>query len=142
MRTQSLYLVACVAKKLNISAPARDLYISTWFTKAKCYVEQQRCSWFILSAEHGLLKPNQITIPYNKSLTQVSIQERRLWTAKVINQMQSLNLSEKRIVILAGQRYRELLVPELRRMGAEIEIPMAGLSIGQQLQWLNQQIKD
>ncbi len=41
-------------------------------------------------------------------------------------------------IILAGKRYREHLLPHL----AHVEIPMEGLPIGKQLQFLKQHIQD
>jgi hypothetical protein len=45
---------------------------------------------------------------------------------------------KNRVVMFAGQRYREFLVEPLRRQGIEVEIPMANLAIGKQLAWLSQ----
>jgi len=41
-----------------------------------------------------------------------------------------------RVVFLAGLRYREFLVKPLQDRGVEVEVPMEGLQIGKQLQWL------
>jgi len=41
--------------------------------------------------------------------------------------------------MLAGERYREFLVPELAEHGYATDVPMRGLGIGRQLQWLSQQ---
>src|SRR3546814_1566107 len=46
-----VFLVACVAAKLDRPAPARDLYASPWFQKARAYVERQGGAWFILRSE-------------------------------------------------------------------------------------------
>ena len=43
-----------------------------------------------------------------------------------------------RVEILAGVQYREHLVPELKRQGIKVTVPMKGLGIGEQLHWLNQ----
>lgn len=42
----------------------------------------------------------------------------------------------KRVVLLAGIRYREFLVAPLCVRGVTVEIPMKGLRIGEQLKWL------
>ena len=39
-RYNRIYLVACVKGKLPRPAPAKDLYTSPWFRKARQYVEQ------------------------------------------------------------------------------------------------------
>jgi hypothetical protein len=41
-----------------------------------------------------------------------------------------------RIVVLAGQRYREFLMDYLVGRAARVHVPMAGMRNGQQLSWL------
>jgi hypothetical protein len=41
-----------------------------------------------------------------------------------------------RIVVLAGQRYREFLMDYLAGRAATVHVPMAGMRNGQQLSWL------
>ena len=57
---RTVYLVSCVGKKRSCAAPARELYASDWFQKARDYVESSGSPWFILSAEHGMISPDQI----------------------------------------------------------------------------------
>ena len=40
---------------------------------------------------------------------------------------------ENRVVMFAGQRYREFLVEPLRKRGIKVEVPMANLARGEQL---------
>src|SRR3546814_2942975 len=63
-----VFLVACVAAKLDRPAPARDLYASPWFQKARAYVERQGGAWFILSAKHGLIAPETVIARYDETL--------------------------------------------------------------------------
>jgi hypothetical protein len=60
---RTVYLVSCASKKRSIPSPARELYMSAWFTKARDYVERTGSPWFILSAEHGVVSPNRILSP-------------------------------------------------------------------------------
>jgi hypothetical protein len=46
----------------------------------------------------------------------------------------------ERIVVLAGKRYREFLMDYLRRRAGTVQVPMEGLGIGRQLQWLGDHI--
>jgi hypothetical protein len=48
-------LVSCVKDKLDHPAPAKDLYTSDLFRKARGYAERVGVPWFILSSEHGLV---------------------------------------------------------------------------------------
>jgi uncharacterized protein DUF6884 len=76
--TQStLFLVQCAAKKQSSAMPARDLYCSPWFVKARAYVEQHGGRWFILSAKHGLVEPTAVLTSYNVTLNTMPADRRR-----------------------------------------------------------------
>jgi hypothetical protein len=137
--TDALYLVACVKTKLKSKAPAKDLYISSLFTKSRRYVESKGGHWRILSAKHGLVEPDQVIGPYEMTLNKMGIADRREWAARVLKELVSLEPLPKQVVMLAGTRYRELLIPELQRRGIEVVIPMEGLAFGEQLSWLDSQ---
>ena len=62
--------------------------------------------------------------------------ERRAWAGQVLALLDEVLCKEDRIVILAGERYREFLEPALIEQGHEVSVPMRGLGIGKQLQWL------
>ena len=132
----ALLLVSCVSQKLHEPAPARLLYRSEWFHKARKFVETHKVDWFILSALHGVVAPDTLIAPYEKTLNTVGVAERRAWAEKTHRQLTPMLIGRRRIVILAGQRYREFLVPALLHDGYEVEVPMANLRIGEQLAWL------
>lgn len=135
-----LHLVACVSVKRDRPAPARDLYASPWFRKARSFVEGNGGNWFILSAQHGLLSPDQVIPPYERTLNAMRVAERRAWAASVVEQFDEANLEFDRISVLAGKRYREFLMPALRARATFVDVPLAGLGIGQQLAWLGGRI--
>tara|TARA_Y100000310_G_C20401441_1_gene677589 strand:- start:22 stop:795 length:774 start_codon:yes stop_codon:yes gene_type:complete len=136
----AICLVSCVGKKRSERIAAKDLYISDWFLKARCFVEEKRFQWFILSAEHGLIHPDQMISPYEKTLNTMGVKDRRDWARKVLGQIEETIPKAKSFIFLAGQRYRENLVEPLRQKGSEIHIPMEGLTIGRQLSWLQAQV--
>ena len=133
----NLHLVSCVGKKQPHSAPAKELYVSDWFLKTRAFVEAQGSPWFILSAEHGLLHPDAVTAPYEKTLNNMGADERRAWASTVMQTLEAHLAGVKTVAILAGQKYREFLEPLLRARGIQVRVPMAGLRIGEQLRWLN-----
>src|SRR5690606_16480507 len=104
--TERIFLVSCVGRKRAQEAPAADLYTSTWFIKARAFVERTGGPWFILSAEHGLLRPEQIIGPYDRTLNRMSADQRQSWAALVKTQMESELPDAEEVVILAGVRYR------------------------------------
>lgn len=137
MKTRrTIAFVACVGKKGVTAAPARSLYTSAWFVKARCFAEQHADAWYILSALYGLVAPDQPLEPYEQTLNTMPRHERQRWAAQVWWAIVQVADIGDRLVFLAGQRYRELVVPVLAGLEYTIEVPMLGLGIGRQLAWL------
>jgi hypothetical protein len=136
---KTVYLVSCVSKKRAIPMPARELYTSDWFVKARAYVERTGCPWFILSAEYGLVHPDRTLRPYDRTLNTMSVRERKAWAARVEVELEDQMPPTGHIVVLAGLRYREYLMDCLHRLAKTVEVPMEGLSIGRQLQYFKRQ---
>ena len=137
---KTLYLVSCVAQKRKVATQAQDLYLSAWFRKARRYVESKRATWRILSAKYGVLEPASLVEPYEQTLSKMSTIERREWARRVLMDLRPLVAPGDMVVFLAGDRYRESLVPALREMAVHVEVPMEGLQIGRQLQWLDRAV--
>lgn len=133
-------LISCVSKKQSKLSPAEELYTSLWFCKAKAYVEQQRLNWYILSAKHGLLNKDEIIQPYNQTLKDMPVKERKKWANQIVVQIQREIHSETTIQIFAGISYRKYLVPKLEDAGYIIEVPLINLGIGQQLAWFKSRL--
>lgn len=133
----ALYLVSCVKTKRNTRAPAKDLYVSPWFRKARAFVENTGSPWRILSAEYGLLHPDEEVRPYERTLNAMGIKERRAWAVGVLAHIETCLDDVDTVVFLAGQRYREFLEPALRCRSLAVSVPMIGLSQGRQMQWFN-----
>ena len=129
-------LISCVSKKQAKSAEAKDLYTSPLFTKSRQYVERSCDTWFILSAKYGLLAPNDLIDPYEETLNEKSASERKAWADRVWSQLGPRLHSGDRVVILAGERYREHLLSRIVQLGCRVETPLQGLGIGRQLEWL------
>jgi hypothetical protein len=127
-----------VSQKRQHASPARDLYTSNWFRKARRYAEASGCSWFILSAAHGLVAPSQVVAPYERTLNKMAIIDRRAWAQLVAQQLAVAAPQLAKAVFLAGERYREFLVEHLTARGVAVSVPMQGLRIGEQLSWLGQ----
>jgi hypothetical protein len=136
MNVADIHLVSCVSSKQSQAAPAGELYVSAWFKKARAFVLAKNAPWFILSAEHGLVRPEVVIAPYEKTLNTMSVGERRAWAKRVMQQMDTSLPAADGVVLLAGARYREFLLDYLKARFARVELPMEGLKIGEQLHWL------
>lgn len=60
--------VSCVKTKADSARPAEQLCISPWFVMARRFAERNSDRWFILSAAYGLLDPDRVIEPYEKTL--------------------------------------------------------------------------
>jgi len=135
---RTIALVSCVSSKEPHAAPARDLYTSPLFRKARAYAERNANAWYILSAKYGLVDPDSVIEPYDVTLNRMGVAQRRAWAAKVRLELEQVVRTGDTVVMLAGAHYREGLMGPLRARGVRVEVPMQGLGIGKQLQWLSQ----
>ena len=134
----TVYVVSCVNLKREEQCQACDLYVSDLFRKARRFVEASGYPWFILSAEYGLVTPDQVIAPYERTLNTMGVAARREWAKRVAAQLADAVPDLSRVVFLAGERYREFLARHLKGRGVEVSVPMRGLRIGEQLSWLAQ----
>jgi hypothetical protein len=139
-RVETICLVSCVGAKRAIPAPAKALYRSDWFIKAHAHAEATGTQWFILSAKHGLIQPDEVISRYEQTLNTMGIAERRDWARIDHGQMDKQMPNAVRIAFLAGQRYREFLMDHLSNRAQTVDVPMAGLRIGEQLGWLGSHV--
>ena len=137
---KALWLVSCVKTKRSSPCRAEDLYTSDWFAKARAYTERQNCPWRILSAKHGLVRPETVIAPYEKTLNTMRVVERRAWARRVLAQLEPGLAGLDAVVFLAGQSHRDFLEGPLRSRGLAVRVPMEGLRQGQQLRWLNDKL--
>lgn len=119
---RNIVLISCVSKKLDKKSTAEKIYISSLFKKNLTYAKSLKPSGiFILSAKHGLLKLTDEIEPYDKTLNKMRINERKEWSKVVVNQLKSVaDLKNDEFTFLAGDKYREYLIPEL----SKVKIPM------------------
>jgi uncharacterized HhH-GPD family protein len=130
-------LIGCVKTKAEHPALARDLYRSALFDRRRCYAEAAGQPWFILSAEHGLLEPTVVIEPYDVYLAHEASEYRTAWGEWVAAKLQRRlgDLHGRRVEVHAGAAYVEAIQEPLRRRGAQVLNPLAGLRQGEQLAW-------
>ncbi|MBA2533353.1 MAG: hypothetical protein H0V23_14865 [Nocardioidaceae bacterium] len=99
-----LILVACVKQKLSVPSAAKNLYISTLFRKGRAYAERASVPWFILSAEHGLVDPDDELAPYDLRLSKTPPEYRGAWGVRVVEKLAAVigPLASKTIEVHAG----------------------------------------
>lgn len=131
---RKIVLISCVSKKRTNKSPAKDLYISSLFEKNLEFARKQNPDTiFILSAKYGLLTLDEEIEPYEQTLNKMPINEIKFWANAVVKQLSArADLKQDQFIFLAGEKYRKYLIPHLQYY----QIPMAGLPIGKQLQYL------
>ena len=134
---RDVLLVTCVKTKQGYPCAAKDLYISPLFKKQRYYAEQCAVPWFILSAEHGLVAPDEWLAPYERYLPDTPAAYRKAWAAWVVARLELLvgPLAGKVIEVHAGADYLETIKPHVETRGATVIDPLNGLSHGRRLAW-------
>ena len=129
-----IILISCVSKKLHCKAKAEAMYISPLFVGNLRYAKSLNPDCiFILSAKYGLLELNEEIEPYDITLNNMTSVQAKAWAEKVLGQIRErADLRSDHFIFLAGEKYRKHLVPHL----ASYEIPLQGMPIGKQLQYL------
>ncbi len=127
-------LIACASKKKDKADKAKYLYQSSLFQGSWRYAESLKPQKiFILSARHGLLRPDEVISPYDESLSNKKAAALKIWADKVLKKLRyEVNLDEDEIIFLSGINYRKHLIPYIKNYN----IPLEGLGIGKQLQFL------
>lgn len=136
--SEGVILVGCVSQKIDVPAPAKDLYASDLWAKRRSYAEASGRPWFVLSAKHGVLHPDQVIEPYDVSLASASRSTLREWSDRVAPRLVELAqaLGVRVLEVHAGDSYTPpALVQRLADAGIAVERPLAGLRIGEQKAW-------
>jgi hypothetical protein len=120
--------------KVTKKAKTKDLYISLLFKYNLAYAKSLNPDKiFILSALQGLVDLEDELEPYELTLNTMKSGEIKAWSDKVIGQMKKvIGLDNDEIIFLAGSKYRKYLLPNIKNA----RMPLQGMSIGKQLQFL------
>jgi len=119
--------------------------VSPLFRKASAYAEATCDRWFILSAKHGLLAPDEVVEPYDVKLGRAHRDPERdappiwEWAARVQGQLgiALADAPEPHLVLLAGAQYGTVVMRGCPWPHSE---PLEGLGIGERLSWLNREL--
>lgn len=128
-------LISCSKSKLTERAAARDLYTGTLFQKAVAWAERHGYEWFVISALHGLLTPDQTIAPYNYSLKQLrGSRERESWAYLAISAHLINHVAKgSHAFLIMPELYRRHIQHELDRQSITYPNPLQHLAIGQQM---------
>lgn len=133
-------LVGCVKTQVPAAAPAEELFVSPLFRCRRDFAERSRRPWFVLSSEHGLVRPGQVIEPYDLCLARQPVAHRRAWGRRVVEQLEAefggrAGLAGRNVEVHAGAAHLDPIEALLRESGATVVAPLRGLSLGQHLAW-------
>lgn len=130
-------LVGCGRTKAPSERPAKELYLGTLFRSARAYAEASCDEWVILSARHGVLLPDDMVEPYERSMSSMRLSEREAWGQRVSSTLnQRYRGLQVRYVGLAGAEYLNYL-----RLQAPLDQPLQGMGIGARIKYLREAAK-
>ncbi len=127
---KTVVLISCVKRKRDCRSKAKDLYISPLFRAERAYAEKFADTWYILSAKHHLLDPEKEICPYEQTLNDANATERRKWSNEVFASLQRCTSPDDKIIMVAGEKYCQYLVPLIEKRGNPVLRPTRGYSMG------------
>jgi len=109
-------LVSCRRRRRTRRRRRGTLRTPALFRKARRYVEVNHGVWYVLSAKYNVLDPDGSPIePYDETLNNAGVEERREWSRAVVGQLRGRDLLAEgnTLVIHAGKAYYEEFLPLL-----------------------------
>lgn len=114
---------------------------SQLFTASRHWAEATCDAWFVLSAKHGLLAPDDVIDPYDERMQGKPriVGGRRIPSAWAGDVSRALllrlgvdGIRSTTFVVLAGKAYAD----HVATLSLRCEYPLAGMGIGQRKAWL------
>ena len=148
---KKVVLIACVSKKVNKKAKAKDLFISPLFINSLAYAYSLKPDKiYILSALHHLLDLDKEIEPYNVTLSKLpkekrkqglkilTSREKKEWGKKVIEMLsKKADLENDIFIILAGEEY----IKPIRNYLTYIDEKLKGKCYGDRVSYLKSQLQ-
>jgi hypothetical protein len=99
------------------------------------------CRWFILSAEHALLSPDQLVAPYERHLPDTPRSYRTAWGLWAVERLALLAgpLDGRVVEVHAGAAYLDAISAPLLAKGAVVVDRLKGMRYGMRLAWYDVQ---
>lgn len=132
--------LSCTKEKASSRCKAKDMYMpSSLFEKSYNYAKDilKADHIYILSAKYHLLGLNEEIEPYNETLNDASVEERKEWTEEVLKQMKSRHIDfDAKTYFLCGENYIEYLEEYFK----DSKSLYKGKGIGEIMHWLDRKL--
>lgn len=120
-------LVASSGETAGTPQPVARLYRSAGFERAREFAASSGDPWFVLSAKHGLLDPDDVVGPYELLMDERSGGYRAAWGEWVCAQLADrVQLAGVTVEVHGGVDFAQPLRQPLQRRGAVLDIPLPG----------------
>ena len=134
---EDVYLISCSSEKKDFKCSAEEMYDSALFEKSLSFARKQQSDddyIKILSAKYYLTDLDQMIAPYDLTLKNFSVQQKKDWANKVYSQiLDKYSLQYDRFMFLAGQAYTEYLMSKFKYKTDILE----GKRIGERMEYLD-----
>jgi hypothetical protein len=126
-----IILLGSVGERVNVPAPAKEVFREMSFQLARLEAEVSGSDWFVLSAEHGLLGPNEWLSPDSRTLADMDPDYRVTWASWVVARLESMvgSLDQMLVRVNAPNEFIGPLFTHLQDAGAVVSSGSVGLSL-------------
>jgi hypothetical protein len=147
MSAHVLLLVGCGKAKADEPTRAADLYTGSLFKSRLAYVQARGGPWWIVSARHGLVSPDQVVFPYDLTLPSLPDLDRAAWALQVVaaalDQVpDGTRIGDVWLELHMGFAYADPLRRVAAAVGANVSCPVQGLRVGEQRQYYAGKVAD
>lgn len=111
-------LISCTRQKQSSSMLAKDLYIGKSFLSGRSILERICDRWYILSAKHGLVRPDASLEPYDLGLNNLSETQYGAWCERMALMVARMHPTE--VTIIAPDLYAGYVVQVLAAKDVKI----------------------
>ena len=117
-----IILLGSVGDRVNVPAPAKEVFREVSFQLSRLDAELSGSEWFILSAEHGLVAPNEWISPDSRTLADMEPHYRVVWASWVVARLESLvgSLDGMAVRVDAPDAFTGPLFTDLQDAGAVV----------------------
>jgi hypothetical protein len=120
-------LVGSTGSTSAVPVPARELFGLPGFERARDSADRSGLAWFVLSAKHGLLDPDDVVGPYDFALGEQTVDYRATWGEWVAAQLAArMPLAGVTVEVHGGVDFAQPLRQPLARRGAAKELALPG----------------
>ena len=117
-----IILIGSIGDRVNVPAPAKEVFREVEFQLSRLDAELSGSEWFVLSAEHGLVAPNEWISPDSRTLADMDPDYRTVWASWVVARLASIvgSLDGMIVRVDAPNHFTGPLFTDLQDAGAVV----------------------